>query len=252
MSDQIDVLWLGGTGFPRGGDGVSETFGRALDRDRFRFRIVPYPATFGGHQPSWAESRKDGRIALLRAMRDTENRVVLGGYSQGAGIAGGLAAQIASGPLETPRRQLIACALIADPERPRGAGMPGRPAAPGYGIVGERPVHGLPAFWAAAERDPITALPAGSPLRTLPDVLDYYSMRSPAAARAWGEALVQRARQNRFQRWWDLRLALEWGGAVRQALDYLPSPPGGGRHGQAYVIEGLATALAHVINEEVR
>ncbi|MEV0357149.1 PE-PPE domain-containing protein [Nocardia sp. NPDC050697] len=248
---KVTALMLPGTGFSQGGDGVTEAFLHALDPARFDTRIVSYPAEFGGRMP-WARSRDIGKQALIDALYRTEGRVIIGGFSQGAGIAGALAAEIGRGDHPDLKPWVLAAALIADPERPPGGSFGEELAAPGYGIAGAREVHGLRTFWAAADRDPITSLPKGSPLRALPDVLDFYSLASPAAAWAWGQALVERARERRFQRWWDLRNIHQWGGAAEQMRNYLPGPVGGGRHGAAYVAEGLCVRLAGHINWTVR
>lgn len=243
----IDVLMLPGTGFPRGGDGVCETFMRGLDPARFAPRIVEYPATYGGFAISYGDSRAFGRSLLLDAIRDSPNQVVIGGYSAGAGIAGDVAAEIGRG--DHPHLEVLGAALIAEPSRPEGAGMPGRPVIGGCGIAGQRGVHGLPTWWAAAYGDPITALPLGNPLRSIADITEFYSVADPVAAYRWGERLLERARTGRMQRWWSIEHMRSWGGAVGFAWNYLPT---GGRHGWAYVGEGLATHLAHVVNQEVR
>jgi hypothetical protein len=94
----ITCYWLSGTGFGAHPDGISQTFGAALDRDRFEFVPLRYPAAYGGPlDMSYAASVDIGKHALLDAVRATPNRVAIGGYSQGAGIAGTLAAEIARG-----------------------------------------------------------------------------------------------------------------------------------------------------------
>ncbi|WP_052373503.1 cutinase family protein, partial [Nocardia otitidiscaviarum] len=214
----IDVLWLAGTGFGRSPDDISLTFAKHLDANRFRFLPVRYPADYGA-AVSYADSRADGRQALIDAIRATPNLVVLGGYSQGAGIAGDLAAEIGRG--QHPDLEVVGCALIADPARPPRSGMPHRPPASGYGITGARDVLGVPTWWAAAEGDPICSLPAGNPLRTLADVTEYYSLADAADAWRWMQSLLARAEQGRWQRWWSLRHWRTWGGAVAYARGYL-------------------------------
>lgn len=242
----VDVIWLSGTGYGAQPDGVSAAFAAALP-DGFRFVPVRYPASYI-HPISYAESRKDGRSALIDAMCATEHRVVIGGYSQGAGIAGGLAAEIGRGELTGLRRQLLACALIADPERPRGAGMPGRPVASGYGISGQRFITDIPVWWAAVEGDPITALPAGNPLRFIADVTEYMTLSDPVSAQRWGEDLLRRAVEGRWQRWWSPASWRSWGGAIAYARGYLVD----GRHTTDYVLYGHAAHLARIVAEEVR
>lgn len=245
----IDVLILAGTGFPNGGDGVCELFASRLDRSRFRPKWVTYPATFGGAGDAWALSRAAGTSALIRETGAADGPVVWIGYSQGAGIVGDAAEAVGAGRLSG--LDVLGCALIADPSRPVGGTMPGRAPASGYGIVGQRPIPRIPAWWAAAEDDPITALAAGNPLRTIADMADYYSLASPAAALGWGRALLTRAQNRDWQRWWHWNYWRDWGGAAEAAWGYLPPPIGGGRHTYAYRDEGLCVDLADVVNREV-
>lgn len=238
----IDFLWLPGTGFSAGPDGISSAFGAALDRSRFEFIPLRYPADFGVRMP-YETSVIAGRQVLVNAIRATPNRVIIGGYSQGAAVAGSLAAAIGRG--EYPDLEVEACALIADPGRPPGAGCPGLPTASGYGISGSMPVRGLPTYWAAAEGDPITALPAGNPLRSVADLTTWMSLGSPGDAQRWGADLLDRTRAGRWQRWWSIENRRSWGGAVAYARGYLVD----GKHTLSYLNEGLAVGLAHAINE---
>ncbi|MFC9892135.1 hypothetical protein ACFVMC_00435 [Nocardia sp. NPDC127579] len=240
----IEVLVLPGTGHPRGGDGVSEAFMAALDPARFRPRIVAYPAAYGDPMP-YGRSRELGRAALITAIRATPELVVIAGYSQGAGIAGDLAAEISTGVL--PDLEVLGCALIADPARPSGSGCPGAPTASGYGVAGQRPIPGIPTWWAAAEGDPITALPAGNPLRSVADLSEWYGLSSPDAVCRWGEDLVELVRERTFQRWWSVQHWRSWAGAMAYARGYLVD----GRHGADYVRHGHVQALAAAVNDEV-
>jgi hypothetical protein len=240
------VLWLPGTGFSTGPDIISSTFGAALDPYRFEFQSLRYPAAYGSAEMSYAESVRIGKQVMIDAIRATSYRAVIGGYSQGGGIAGDLAAEIGRG--EHPDLDVVGCALIADPARPRGAGMPDWPTASGYGIAGERPISGVPTWWAANEGDPITALPPGNPLRSIADLSEFYSLRSPGDAQQWMQALLERAVQNRWQRWWSIENIRSWGGAAAYARGYLVD----GRHGYDYIHRGHAVHLAGVVNAEVR
>jgi len=239
----VEVIWLPGTGFSTGPDIISSTFGAALDPYRFQFQSLRYPAAYGSAGMSYAESVRIGKAAMVEAIRATPYRAVIGGYSQGAGIAGDLAAEIGQG--FWPDLDVVGCALIADPARPHGAGMPDWPTASGYGITGERPIEGVPTWWAANEGDPITALPSGNPLRSIADLSEYYSLRSPGDAIQWMERLADRARRNQWQRWWSIENWRSWGGAVAYARGYLFD----GRHGFDYVNRGHAHRLAEVVNE---
>ncbi|WP_280320118.1 PE-PPE domain-containing protein [Nocardia wallacei] len=240
----IDFYWLGGTGFGAGGDGISDTFRRHLDPELFAFRYIAYPGTFG-NGPSYADSRAAGRQALIDAIRSTPNLVCLGGFSQGAGIAGDLAAEIGRG--EHADLEVVGCALIADPYRPPGGGMPGWPTAPGYGIAGAREVWRIPTWWAAIDSDVITSARAGSPLRAVADITTWFSLNSPVAADKWARDLVDRARTGRWQRWWSVENWRTWGGAIRDAQGYLT-----GQHTVDYVVHGQCERLAQIVNQEVR
>lgn len=237
----IDVLWLGGTGWGGGGDGISEEFAKWLDPERFAFRFVRYPATYG-NGPSYGDSRAAGRTALREAIKATTGPVVIGGYSQGAAIAGDIAADIG-----TTMPRVRACALIADPMRPEGCLHPGAWLVGGYGISGQRLIVGVPTYWTAAAGDPITALPAGNPLRTIADMTEWFSLSSPDAAWRWGQALLADAKRGGRQRWWSIENWQSWGGAVDFARGYLF----GGRHTDDYIRHGYARRLAEHINRAV-
>lgn len=240
----IDVLILGGTGFPRG-DGISRAFADALDPSHFNPRIVEYAAAYGGLDIPYAQSRLTGRRALLEAMNGRPT--VLAGYSQGAGIAGNLANEIATYMPGAIADNVVGCALIADPSRPAGAGMPHRPPAPGYGVAGPRHVRDIPTWWAAAEGDPITALPAGNALRSIADLSEWYSLAGPDEIARWGADLVEKCRASTYQRWWSLDNWRTWAGAMAFARGYLWD----GRHTTDYLTQGHVQALADTVGLEV-
>ncbi|MFJ2666224.1 PE-PPE domain-containing protein [Nocardia fluminea] len=238
----IDVLVVGGTWNP-GGDGVTGAFIDALNKAMFTPRMVPYPADYGSHV-SYAESVAEGKRALLAAIDRSPNLVVLAGYSQGAAVAGDLAAEIGRG--EHPGREVIACALIADPRRPAGKYL-GDTDPGGYGVAGERPIDGIPAYWAAAPGDPITALPAGNPLRTIADLSAFFSFANANSAIRWAQRMLDTATRNQLQRWWSPSNWSHWTGAVEYARGYLFD----GRHTSDYVRYGYARALAQALNRDV-
>lgn len=235
----IDVLFVGGTWNP-GGDPVSGAFAAALNPALFRFSMVPYPAAYGDPVP-YADSCAIGKRRLLDEIDRSPNPVLLAGYSQGAAIAGDLAAEIGRG--EHPGRWVVGCALIADPLRPAGHFIGARDPG-GFGIAGQREISGVPAYWAAAPGDPITALPAGNALRTLADTTAYFSIAGPLAAVRWMRAVVDVARRNQLQRWWSPTNRREWGGVIAYARGYLTD----GRHTDDYVRNGHAQRLAQVVN----
>ncbi|MFB7720724.1 PE-PPE domain-containing protein [Nocardia sp. NPDC056100] len=215
----IDVLIVGGTGVPYG-ESITDTFSRTLDHSRFAPRMVLYPADYG-LRVSYAESSAAGKAALLSAISDSANRVVIAGYSQGAAIAGDVAAEIGRGL--HPDLEVLACALIADPLRPAGQCITRDPG------------------------DPITALPAGNPLRTVADLTQYFCISSPEAALRWGQSLVDAVLHQRVQRWWAPKNWSAWSGALAYARGYLTD----GRHTDDYVRQGHAALLATIINREV-
>ncbi|WP_330178688.1 PE-PPE domain-containing protein [Nocardia sp. NBC_01503] len=237
----IDVLMLPGTFCPHGSDNISEEFLRDLDPARFSTRIVDYPAEYGS-PGTYYDSRVAGREALLNAIGESPNDVVIGGYSQGAQIAGDVAAEVSSG--QHPELRVRGAALIADPSRPRGRCVGGDPG--GWGIAGERDT-GMPTWWAAATGDPITALPAGNPLRTLADMTEFYSLSSSEAAARWARHMLDTALARNLQPWWNLDHWQDWGGAVAWMKGYLTD----GRHTTAYLAEGHCKALADALNEEI-
>ncbi|APE37686.1 hypothetical protein BOX37_31325 [Nocardia mangyaensis] len=238
----IDVLVVGGTWNP-GGDGVTETFIHALDTSIFTTRMVAYPAAYGT-PVSYADSVAAGKRALLAAVDRSPNPVVLAGYSQGAAVAGDLAAEIGRGAHRG--REVIACALIADPRRPAGHYL-GDTDPGGYGVVGERPIDGIPTYWAAAPGDPITALPAGNPLRTIADLSAFFSFADANAAVHWAHQMLNTASRNQLQRWWSLDNWRQWAGALAYARGYLFD----GRHTDDYIRLGYTTALAQALNRDV-
>ncbi|MFC6011390.1 PE-PPE domain-containing protein [Nocardia lasii] len=238
----IDVLVVGGTWNP-GGDGVTGAFIDGLNTSMFTARMVPYPADYGSYV-SYTESVAEGKRALLAAIDRTPNLVVLAGYSQGAAVAGDLAAEIGRG--EHPGREVIACALIADPRRPAGKYL-GDTDPGGYGVVGERHIDGIPTYWAAAPGDPITALPAGNPLRTIADLSAFFSFANANAAVRWAQRMLDTATRNQLQRWWSPSNWQQWSGAVAFARGYLFD----GRHTTDYVRHGHARALAQALNRDV-
>ncbi|MBW0270764.1 hypothetical protein ATM97_07020 [Nocardia sp. MH4] len=240
----IDVLILPGTGHGRNADGISRAFADSLDPARFAPRIVQYPAEYGNPRP-YAESRIIGRWALLDHIVGYRP-FVLAGYSQGAGIAGDLAVEIVQHMPGVMADHLVGCALIADPYRPMLAGTPHRPPASGYGIAGQRPVPG-PAWWAAADGDPITALPAGNPLRSVADLSEWWSLAGPAEVARWGEDIVEKCRTGTLQRWWSPANWRSWAGAMAFARGYLWD----GRHTTDYLTHGHVQALADTVNREV-
>lgn len=232
----IDVLWLAGT-FNPNGEGISGDFLKRLDTKRLRHRYVSYPADYG-RVVSYGESTRLGELALDRAVRECPGAVVVGGYSQGATIAGNYAARMA----EAKPRKVIGCALIADPMRdgsqPCVGGNPD-----GYGIGGARRIEGVKSFRVAAWGDPITSLPAGNYLRTVADFSEFMGRD----VNAWAVNVLSKIVKGQMQPWWRWSNRRDWAEAGRWLRGYTTD----GRHTDAYVREGLTEQLAAAVNRDI-
>jgi hypothetical protein len=240
----IDVLILGGT-WATVGDPVTESFAGALNPQRFRPLMMEYPADYRT-QPNPAASKASATRELARAVAESPNRVVMVGYSQGAGIAGDLAAEIGTGFYNSLKSKVVACALIADPLRPHRAVVGADPG--GYGILGQRPVRGVPTYWAAAAGDPITALAAGSPLRAAAGVADYWRLASPVAFMRWEQQLVEGTGRHGLLRRWGKSTGRAAAADSGRSHGHLVD----GRHSSVYVTEGHCARLAGAVDEELR
>lgn len=240
MTAIIDMLWLGGT-FNAQGEGISDDFLKRLDPKRFRYRYVTdgYPADYG-RDVSYAASIRAGEAALTLAIRACPGAVVIGGYSQGAVIAGNVAARMALRATD----KVIGCALIADPLRDGAApvvnGNPG-----GYGIGGQRAIpKALKTFRVAAWGDPITSLPAGNYLRTVADFSEFMGRD----VNAWAVNVLSKIVRGQVQPWWRWSNRRDWAEAGRWLRGYTQD----GRHTNAYVTEGLTKQLADAVNRDIR
>ncbi|OZE88048.1 hypothetical protein CH304_00315 [Rhodococcus sp. 15-649-1-2] len=235
MSSRIDVLWLAGT-FNPNGEGISDDFLKRLDPKRFRVRIVPYPADYG-RAMSYAESVVAGKRALLRAVVEAPGAVLVGGYSQGATIAGDFVAEPA-----WVQPKVIGCVLIADPKRdgsqPCVGGNPD-----GYGIGGSRRIEGVKSLRVAAWGDPITSLPAGNPLRTIADFSEFMGRD----VNAWALNVASKVIKGQMQPWWRWSNRRDWNEAGRWLRGYTKD----GRHNVAYIREGLTEQLANAVNRDI-
>lgn len=233
MTAMIDVLWLAGTFNPQG-EGISDDFLKRLDPKRFRYRYVPYPADYG-RDMSYGESTRLGQLALDRAVRECPGAVVVGGYSQGAAIAGNYAAW-------TKQSKVIACVLIADPLR-QGIRATVNPKPEGYGIGGEREIP-MVVKQVAAWGDPITSLPAGNYLRTVADFSEFMGRD----VNAWAVNVLSKIVRGQVQPWWRWNNRRDWAEAGRWLRGYTTDS----RHTAAYVTEGLTRQLAEAVNREIR
>lgn len=231
----IDVLWLAGT-FNANGEGVSDDFAKYLDKSRYRFRYVSYPADYGRFI-SYAESTRLGELALAAAVRECPGAVIVGGYSQGAAIAGNYASKV------DPRGKVVGCALIADPLRHGHQTCVGR-NPDGYGIGGQRRIDSVRSLRVAAWGDPITSLPAGNFLRTVADFSEFMGRD----VNAWALNIASKVIRGQMQPWWNWSNRRDWAEAGRWLRGYTND----GRHTNAYVLEGLTKQLAEAVNRDMR
>lgn len=249
---KIIVLSLPGTGFSDSVDPITADFHSRLDSSRYETRVIRYPASFGGTEPSFEVSRAAGNLALFDALEalPPQTPVVISGYSQGAVIAGDVARQIATENMV--QYNVVGCALIADGYRPAGEGLTLmgyglRGVAEGYGIAGQRrvPYGRYQTFWVSAWGDPICSLPAGNPLRTVADLAIWYGLKSPGDLSRWGAMMLDGVIAGRLQDWWAPWKWAGWAGALRFARGYLFD----GRHTHDYIRLGYTKLLADRLNE---
>ncbi|MBF6303004.1 hypothetical protein IU459_36685 [Nocardia amamiensis] len=177
-------------------------------------------------------------------VESTPNPVVIAGYAQGAAVAGNFAADV--GQSWDLHSKVIACALIADPLRPSGQMIGSDPG--GYGILGERNIEKIPAYWAAAPGDLTTALSADSSLRMVPEIFNYLELASEEDMLHWGRNLIDALMREQLrpypfaQRQWRGR-----GPELTRVSGYLFTRP----YIDNYVQHGHAARLAQIINTEV-
>lgn len=243
----ITVIHLRGTSEPLTPHGISTTFLSALD-SRFHVVTPSYPADYGMPVP-FEESNRLGREAAIREAQLAPGAVVLTGYSAGGLISGDLARDIAAGQVPTvPPAKLIAVALLADPKRPVGGGAPGLPTQGGYGILGQRPIPRVRAYYGCAFGDPISALGADNPIRSIADLSRRFTT-NPRGLDGWVRDMFEVALSNQLQPWWRHPFRPQrWGAAVDALAAYLVR----GQHTDSYLREGICEGLAQVLNEEIR
>ncbi|MFJ9370513.1 hypothetical protein ACIRRA_39665 [Nocardia sp. NPDC101769] len=178
----IDVLILGAR-WTSVYHSVTNTFADALDRDRFNPRMM-----------GCLGSRSIVEAAVLREVHRSARPLILVGYAHGAAIVGDVAAEFGGGG-----SPIVACALVSDPFRPRGQVVGNDPG--GYGILGEREVSAVPAYWAAARGDLTTALVDGSSLRMVPELFEYFDLSTDEAVIDWRRRLVDAAIREQLARY---------------------------------------------------
>lgn len=190
-----DLLWCDGTWTrPESRSAVSEALRLRLAGTDVRFVYVDYPATFGPATSSGdvspAESISVGMAAMRDAVRATPYPAMVGGYSQGAMVAVAYAREI------LPRDRYADVRAVVTAGDPHQLVHVGR-----AGIAGPLSVP-RERISVYAPGDPIADLPLGSPLRTLADLTEWMSIRSPEAGNRWAADLVDQVTRQRAQAWW--------------------------------------------------
>lgn len=232
----VDLLWCDGTWTrPSARSAVSEALRRALAGTAVRFTYVDYPASFGPAtgvtDVSYGDSVAAGMVALRDAVRATPNRAVVGGYSQGAAVAMKWAAHLPA--RNTTDLDVLAVAALGNPHQPVHVGR--------AGIAGPLSVpRTLLSVYAPG--DPIADLPLGSPLRSIADVTEWMSLRSPEAGKRWAADLVTRLAEQRAQAWWAPWRWSDLASAGQYAAGYL-----GTAHTLDYLTGGHVDRLARQI-----
>ncbi|QNJ57151.1 lysin B [Gordonia phage Rabbitrun] len=147
---------------------------------------LPWSASYGPVPQPFGESFSQ---SLRRGFEMLDNALLAPavglGFSGGAKLMGDAAAQ--------GHRNLKAVGLIADPAMPMGVV---RQRTRAWGITGQRKIERTPVLWKADPKDGICLCPPNSPLRTLADQSEAFSLGDPAA---WGESMFTKLRRGQFQ-----------------------------------------------------
>lgn len=233
----IDLLWLDGTwSRPGARTSVSEALQLAVDGRDIHFRYIDYPASYGPATGIWdvsiAESVELGKRAIVDAVRATANLVMVGGYSQGCLAAVDFARDILP---HDPTLEVLAVACLGNPYQPVHVGR--------GGIAGSLSVP-RPLLSVYAPGDPIADLPLGSPLRSIADMTEWMSVRSPEAMGLWWRDVLFKAIDAKYQAWWAPWRWRDLASTVDYVNGYL-----GTRHTSDYITGGHVQRLARMIGE---
>lgn len=229
----IDLLWCDGTwSTPTAHSEVSEALRKRLAGTDVRFIYVPYPAAFGpatgADDLAPAESISAGMVALRDAVRATPHPAMVGGYSQGAMVAVAYAREILPGERVADVR---AVATAGDPHQLVHVGRAG--IAGPLSVPRQRISVYVPG-------DPIADLPLGSPLRSIADLTEWMSVRSPQAAGAWVAHAFDALVRQRAQAWWAPWRWADISRAIDDVRGYYP----GTAHTTDYITGGHVDRLA--------
>lgn len=193
--------------------------------------VIPYPAAMmgvGGPE-SWTTSTEIGLNNLLRVIQETEDKIVLVGYSGGCKPVH----EFLSRHPEF-HEQITAVGFVSDPWRPRTRWQNGTPNPEGFGIMGEDfgPIADR-TYWTSAKGDPISGAKPDSLLRYMADVCEGEIHQVP-------QAFLTLAQTGRLQLpaflglpfpQWFFGLGPRITNAVQEAHSYL-----NGGHDRAYVV----------------
>lgn len=221
----IDVLAIPGTSEAQSVDGrpvgMTKSVTDLLPRDRFDCYALAYPRTYGPFPHllgvDYKSSVGEGVVRAIEWIRRSPNKVGLVGYSQGCAVVTQILERIAAGDLDD--LEISFAALIANPHRAKRHSLD--ISVSGYGISGEHgpwPIGEFPIIELANDKDPICALPAGSPIRGFYDLTHSFSITSPTR---WARELFDQVSIQKRQRWWDLPVVGRWSRAVDDVANFV-------------------------------
>lgn len=244
MSREIKVLLFRGTGAPLKGDGILGSYAEKLG-DWADVQWVDYPASYGN--PSYDISVEQGIRMGLRAIREAGKPVIVGGFSQGADVAGTLHALLNGSIPNKQNHDLTGCHVeasftIADPSRSTNARVLNGPVG-GWGIRGQRTI-GAGAYTVANPGDPICAYPNG-PLRSFADFSAYFG--DPERV----DKIRNMVDEKRLQPWWKQPNPADWVRNWLGSLGWLNNYFSG-FHDRQYLDKGLVRQLADHTNKIVQ
>lgn len=179
---------------------------------------------------------------LNTVIQSTPNLVGIIGYSLGAEVVTRFLEAQSQGEYTACEIAFAAC--VANPLRAPAESIDPNPQ--GYGLAGAHGPVSVPILEAANPNDGITSCPAGSPLRTLADVLSSFSF---ATLGGWTQALINELVTKAFQPANFIgpnaaaTIAL-YTNAATLVAGYLY----GGQHYAAYLAGGYTQRLAAAIN----
>ena len=172
---------------------------------------IGYPAQYAGvmsYEESIAVAIQNAIPVINDILNNTNDQIVLLGYSQGAAIARRILAQIGAGVHGTVdffTGRVIGAGLIADPARPAGENL-GPQIAPGYGIAGTEEVWEKAFLLEIANPlDVICCAPHNSLIRTFSDFTGFFAT-DKASLERWAATSIQKVKQRGWQ-----NSNLDWG-----------------------------------------